>query len=253
MTTNPTAIMRKCSTPMATGSIGLALILAGCGGSSTAPGHSSGSSAQPATTSRYAPAKPPTRSTHLLATATDPAAAAVAVGDTRPAGELPAAGFSWLRAGRPPIGWTRATIASGNATVVYPADWTPIPGDRGTVTDALRGPTGGYRGYLNVTPDQGAEPQNIGWAAFRIRRNREEGDEHVHQLAAADGLRFRDARGSCVIDDYRSGAGSHPYREIACIVTGRRHTSILVAAALKPDWHTVAPVLERAASTFLER
>jgi len=72
-------------------------------------------------------------------------------------------------------------------------------------------------------------------------------------LAAADRLGFRDADGRCVIDDYVSRVGSHPYREIACIVTGRRHTSILVAAALKPDWHTVAPVLERAASTFLER
>ncbi|MEO9121112.1 MAG: hypothetical protein ABI355_18770, partial [Solirubrobacteraceae bacterium] len=135
----------------------------------------------------------------------------------------------------------------------YPADWKPIPGDRGTVTAALRDVTGRYRGYLNVTPRQGAEPLNNSWAAFRTRRNREEGDEHVHQLAAADGLRFRDARGSCVIDDYLSRVGTHPYREIACILTGRRHTSVLVAAALKPDWPAVGPTLESAASAFLER
>ncbi len=245
LTTNPiTAIARAASAPVPSVSIGLVLVLAGCGGSSTAPGPPSGPSAQPAIAAGYVPAKLETQRTHLFAAA----AASRAVGGGRAA-----AAFSWFGAGQPPAGWSQATNASGNATLSYPADWRLIPGDPGTVTAALRTVTGAYRGYVNVTPDQGAEPQNLGWAAFRLQRNREEGDRHVHQLAAADGLRFRDARGSCVIDEYLSGVGSHLYREIACIVTGDRHTSILVAAALKPDWPTVAPVLERAASALLER
>ncbi len=254
MSTNTiTTITRKCSTPVATASIGLALVLAGCGASTRAPGPASGSSRLPASAARYAPAKPPAQSTHLLVAATDPPTGHAAFDGKRPEGGRPAAAFSSLRARPGPAGWTQATIASGNATLFYPADWKPSPGDRGTVTAALRDITGADRGYLNVTPHQGAEPVNNRWAAFRTRRNREEGDQHVHQLAAADGLRFRDARGSCVIDDYLSRVGAHPYREIACIVTGRRHTSVLVAAALKPDWPAVGPILQRAASAFLER
>lgn len=254
MTTNPiTTITRRCSTLVATAGIGLALVLAGCGSSSKAPNPASRSSVGSASATRYAPAKPQAKGGQLLAAATDLATAPVAFGATRSPAGRPAAGFSWVRAGQAPAGWTQATTASGNATMFYPADWKPIPGDRGTVTAAVRDATGAYRGYLNVTPDQGAEPKNNGWAAFRTRRNREEGDKHVHQLAAADELSFRDARGSCVIDDYLSRVGSHPYHEIACIVTGRRHTSVLVAAALQPDWPTVGPILERATSAFIER
>lgn len=252
ISTHPiTAITRKCSTPVATASVGLALVLAGCSASSKASSSAPGSSRPPASATPYAPPQPQAQSTHLLAAATDPPTGPAAFEKTRPAGGRPAAAFSWLRARPAPAGWTQATIASGNATLFYPADWKPIPGDRGTVTAALRDVTGRYRGYLNVTPRQGAEPLNNSWAAFRARRNREEGDQHVHQLAAADGLRFRDARGSCVIDDYLSRVGTHPYREIACILTGRRHSSVLVAAALKPDWPAVAPTLERAIAAFV--
>jgi hypothetical protein len=109
-----------------------------------------------------------------------------------------------------------------------------------------------YAGYLNVTPRQGAE-QLHGWAAFRIKRNRDEGDGHVSQVAAREGLRFRNARGSCVIDDYVSRVGSHRYREIACIVKGHRHTDVFIAAALRHDWKAVRGTLERAASSLLQR
>jgi hypothetical protein len=109
-----------------------------------------------------------------------------------------------------------------------------------------------YLGYLNVTPRQGAE-QLHGWAAFRLDRNREEGDGHVTKVAAAEGLRFHNANGSCVIDDYLSRVGSHPYREIACIVAGHRHTDVFIGAALRSDWLTVRPTLERAASSLIQR
>jgi hypothetical protein len=120
------------------------------------------------------------------------------------------------------------------------------------VTAALRDRAGAFHGYLNVTPRQGAEKLE-GWAGFRIRRNAEEGDKHVRELAAAEGLRFRDARGSCVIDAYLSSVGSHSYREIACIVAGRHGSSVFVGAALRQDRATLGRILERAASAFLER
>jgi hypothetical protein len=159
--------------------------------------------------------------------------------------------FSWLRAGRVPHGWTSATIASGAATISYPASWKPISGDPGTVTAALRDRTGAYRGYLNVTPAEGVE-RLFGWAAFRAARNREDGDRHLRVIAAAEGLRFGQARGSCVIDDYRSRVGSHPYREVACIVAGARHTSVFVGATLRPDWPRLEGVIERAAAALAE-
>jgi hypothetical protein len=74
----------------------------------------------------------------------------------------------------------------------------------------------------------------------------------VVQVAAAEGLRFRNARGSCVIDDYLSKVGRNPYREIACLVAGRRHTDVLIAAALKRDWSTLSGTLERAVSAFVQ-
>jgi hypothetical protein len=171
---------------------------------------------------------------------------------TRPPAATLAGAFSWLHPSRPPAGWVAATIASGNATLFYPPDWKPTAGDPGTVTAALRDNSGVYHGYLNVTPRQGAE-RLTGWAAFRTGRNREEGDGQVRDLAAAEGLRFRDARGSCVIDEYLSRVRSHPYREIACIVAGRRALSVFVGAALQQDWTALGPLLERAASDFLER
>lgn len=162
------------------------------------------------------------------------------------------AGFSWLDFSRAPVGWPHATIASGSATLFYPADWKLIPGDRGTVTASLRDRAGLYRGYLNVTPRQGRE-RPAGWAVFRTQRNREEGDREVHEVAGAEGLGFGPARGSCVIDDYLSRVGSHPYREIACIVAGARDTNVFVGAVLQRDWPSLGPVVERAASALVEK
>jgi hypothetical protein len=151
-----------------------------------------------------------------------------------------------------PGSWPAATIPSGTATLRRPPAWAAEDGDAGTVTFALRDAAGAYLGYLNVTPRQGAE-RLPGWAAFRLRRNREEGDRRVRELSAREGVSFAGARGSCLIDEYGSRAGDHPYREIACIVRGRRAESVLIAAALRPDWPAVEPSLARAVESFTER
>jgi hypothetical protein len=163
-----------------------------------------------------------------------------------------AGAFSWLIPARAPQGWTSATIASGGATLHYPPNWKAIPGDPGTITAALRDKSGRYRGYLNVTPREGAE-QLAGWGAFRTARNANEGDGRVRVLAAAENLRFAEAHGSCVIDDYLSRVGSHPYREVACLVAGNHYTSVFVGAVLRSDWPTIGPVVERAGSALIER
>jgi hypothetical protein len=149
-------------------------------------------------------------------------------------------------------GYRHATISSGAATLTYPSSWKAIPGDSGTVSFATRGRDGLYRGYLNVTPRQGPE-QLAGWAAFRTRRNAEDGDTQVRELRVSENVSFIRARGSCVVDDYVSRVGAHPYRELACIVAGRHTTSVFVGAALVSDWPTLGPVVRRAAATLIER
>jgi hypothetical protein len=160
--------------------------------------------------------------------------------------------FAWLHPRAAPAGWRAATTARSNATLFYPPDWKPIPGDRGTVTAALRDDAGLYVGYVNVTPRQRAERLE-GWAQFRISHIREEGGTRVRKLAAAEGLQFRSGTGSCVIDEYLSRVGSHPYREIACIVSGRRHTSVFIGAAFQRDWPTLGLTLEQEGSALLQR
>ena len=112
----------------------------------------------------------------------------------------------------------------------------------------LRGPSGEIAGYLNATPRQGAEtPGN--WTRFRVAHNREEGDRDVRLLAAATGLRFRAATGSCVLDSYRTATGGR-YRELACIVSGRMASTVIVAAAPPARWGVEAPTIERAITGF---
>jgi hypothetical protein len=174
------------------------------------------------------------------------------------AGAAIAASFAAIAAatGRPtatpPRGWSHTEISSGAATLAYPPGWRAIPGDRGTVSFAVRDRRGLYVGYLNVTPRQGAE-QLAGWAAFRTRRNAEDGDKQVRDLSSSEDVAFIHARGSCVLDDYLSRVGSHPYRELACIVAGRHATSVFVGAALVEDWSRLGPIVRRAAATLVER
>jgi hypothetical protein len=69
-------------------------------------------------------------------------------------------------------------------------------------------------------------------------------------------LHFRPTGGahaSCVIDDYLSRIGSHPYREIACILAGPGFTNVFVGASLVAEWPRLGPLLQRAAGAVIER
>ena len=162
------------------------------------------------------------------------------------------AGAAGPRSAATPRGWRQATISSGAATLTYPSGWKTIPGDKGTVSLALRDRRGLYLGYLNVTPRQGAE-RLTGWDRFRIGRNAEEGDTHVREISASANVAFVNARGSCVLDDYISRVGAHPYRELACIVAGRHSTSVFVGASVVGEWSRLGPIVRHAAATLVER
>ena len=68
-------------------------------------------------------------------------------------------------------------------------------------------------------------------------------------LANAHGLQFRTGHGACVKDSYRSATGAS-YVELACLVAGKRASSVIVGAAPPHAWARVSPLLERAISDF---
>ena len=113
---------------------------------------------------------------------------------------------------------------------------------------AARTRGGEILGYLNITPQQGEETL-AGWASFRPAHNREEGDTNLVPLASATGLRFRNGRGSCVKDRYRTESDHH-YVEIACIVRGPAATTVIVGAAPPELWSRFSPAIETAISSF---
>jgi hypothetical protein len=155
--------------------------------------------------------------------------------------------FAWLQPSAPPPGWKIARLPSGKAAMAYPPGWRAIRTDPGTVSAALLGAHGRIRGYLNATPQGGAETL-ANWARFRPAHNHEEGDQAVQTLAAAGGLRFTAGSGSCVMDRYRTV--SDRYREIACIVKGSHATTVVVGAAEPGAWTALAPDLQRAIASF---
>lgn len=146
-----------------------------------------------------------------------------------------------------PADWRTIHIPNG-ATVAYPPSWKLIKSDVGTGSAALIGSGDRILGYLNITPRQGAESL-ADWSRFRIDHNGEEGDRAIVRLAAAGDLRFRTGRGSCVRDSYTTRTANH-YTELACIVVGRRATTVVVGAAPTKSWRQISPVLERAISTI---
>jgi hypothetical protein len=154
-----------------------------------------------------------------------------------------AGAFSWLRAQAPPGDWRVTRITSG-AELAYPPGWHPQHGDRGTATVALVSSDGRYLGYLNLTPRQGPETLT-NWASFRIHHNGEEGDRGVRRLASATGLHFLQGHGSCVKDTYTTIERSR-YIEIACLVSGTRGESVIVAAAPPSAWPAESRTIERA-------
>jgi hypothetical protein len=154
-----------------------------------------------------------------------------------------AGGFGWFEAKPPPQGWHLARIRAG-AVLPYPPDWSPLSGDPGTATAALRTSHGAYLGYLNITPRQGGETLSD-WRSFRVDHNREEGDKRVKELAFAGALRFRNGHGNCVKDSYVGGTGN-PYVEIACLVAGSKASVVAVGAAPPSAWTHQSGVIERA-------
>jgi nitrite reductase/ring-hydroxylating ferredoxin subunit len=157
------------------------------------------------------------------------------------------AAFSWLRPGTRPSAWTTLRLPGSPARLSAPPGWQEAGGDTGTRTMVLRR-SGRIVGYLNATPHQGDETA-ADWSRFRVAHNREEGDRENRLVAAAAGLRFHDATGACVVDAYTTITGNR-FREIACIVSGRSATTVIVAAAPPSRWATEAPLLERAVSYF---
>jgi hypothetical protein len=155
--------------------------------------------------------------------------------------------FGWLRPAPAPTGWNVART-QGGAALAYPPGWTPIKTDPGTASMALL--AGGQRidGYLNATPRQGTETL-ADWSRFRPEHNQDEGDRGVRILAATTTARFRSGRGACVLDTYTTSKAS--YREIACLVSGRGSSAVVIAAAPTALWNRQAGTLERAVSSFV--
>jgi len=156
--------------------------------------------------------------------------------------------FAWLRPAPAPPAWRLARL-TGAAALAYPPSWQRIQSDPGTVSAAVvTSGTGLITEYLNATPQQANETL-ANWNSFRPAHNREEGDSQEQVLAAARDLRFRDGRGSCVIDRYRTSRTR--YTEIACLVRAPTADTVIVAAGLASRWSQEAPALERAVSAFL--
>jgi hypothetical protein len=154
--------------------------------------------------------------------------------------------FGWLRPASAPTGWNVART-QGGAALAYPPGWTPIKTDPGTASVALLGGGGRIDGYLNATPRQGNETL-ADWRRFRPEHNQDEGDRVVRLVAATTTARFRSGRGACVIDTYTTTKAS--YREIACLVSGRGSSAVVVAAAPTAMWNQQAGTLQRAVSSF---
>jgi len=113
---------------------------------------------------------------------------------------------------------------------------------------ALLGNGGRIDGYLNATPRQGAETL-ADWSRFRPQHNQGEGDRDERLDAATADVPFRSARGACVIDTYRTSKAR--YREIACLVSGRGSSAVVVAAAPTALWDQQAATLHRAVASFV--
>ena len=91
--------------------------------------------------------------------------------------------FAWLRPSAPAPAWHLSPLPDGAARMAYPLRWRSIRSDPGTVSAAFRAESGEIRGYLNATPQQGAETLE-NWSSFRLDHNSDEGDVNVEQHAA---------------------------------------------------------------------
>jgi hypothetical protein len=191
--------------------------------------------------------RPPILAGALLCLSMAIALAGCGGSDPATAQSAPAA-FSWLRPDPVPSSWTALRLSGSPASLPLPSGWRPAHGDPGTRTAELEESGEAIDGYLNATPQQGKESL-ADWSEFRVDHNRDEGDRDVKLVAAASGLHFQKATGSCVLDSYRTSTDNR-YREIACIVAGRTATTVIVGAAPPGRWAMEAPTLERAIAGF---
>jgi hypothetical protein len=164
--------------------------------------------------------------------------------DSRPGPR--ASAFAWVRPATKPSDWKVAATRSG-ASLAYPPGWREIQTDPGTASAAPAGVHGVFTGYLNATPRSGGETL-ANWSHFRVAHIGAEGARRVRLEAAATGLYFRSAGGSCVIDSYSTSKAR--FREIACIIAGARATTVVVAAAPLAAWAQKVALLERAVASF---
>ena len=162
------------------------------------------------------------------------------------------AAFSWFKPAPPPSGWRQLALPSGTAVLSYPPSLRPLMGDRGSVSAASVGRDGNFLVYVNATPQEGDE-RLAGWAESRLGHLRGDDASSVHEESEAEGLAFRSGRGSCVIDDYVTKVGHHPFHEIACLVEGAKGGSVVVAAAPSSAGNRVNATLERAVSSYVVR
>lgn len=157
-----------------------------------------------------------------------------------------ATAFAWVRPQTQPRDWKVAATRSG-ASLAYPPGWREIQTDPGTASAAPAGVHGVFTGYLNATPRSGEETL-ANWSGFRVAHIGAEGARRVRLEAAARGLYFRSAGGSCVIDSYSTSKAR--FREIACIIAGDHGTTVVVAAAPVAAWAQKVALLERAVASF---
>jgi hypothetical protein len=170
---------------------------------------------------------------------------------TRP-GYRSGPGFPPLQPAAAPASWPRVALPNGTAVLSYPPTLRPLGGDKDAVSAAQESPGGVFQLYLNATPRQGTE-QLAHWAAFRLHLLRSDDAATAHQVAAAQGVRFRGGTGSCVIDTYITRIGAHHYQEIACLVHGHTSTSVIVATAPTTTWDQARALLFRAVGAYLVR
>lgn len=164
-----------------------------------------------------------------------------------PSGAVP---FVWFRAGPAPAGWQSLELPGGTAVLSVPPDAAPMPGDPGTVSARVIGPNGELRIYFNATPQEGAESLS-NWAGFRLAHLTGEHAASATRLTDRAGMPFRGGTGSCVDDTYVTRIGGHKYREMACLVTGRRGGSVVVVAAPAASWDRIRAVVEQAVDAYV--
>ena len=167
-------------------------------------------------------------------------------------GRSPSGAFPVLHPAAAPASWPHVRLPNGTAVLSYPPALRPIAGDTDAVSAARLGPGGAFQLYLNATPRQGAERLQD-WAAFRLRLLRSDDAVSAHEISAAQGVKFRDGTGSCLIDGYVTRIGGHHYDEIACLVQGQTSASVIIAAAPAAEWAQARPLLLQAVAAYLVR